>query len=301
MAKGKDSVIIYESFLDATEDLEAVAIAEIWRAIRAFIKGEEPTFTDMSAKLAWKFIKLQLEADADKWAKVCEARVSAGRNGGIKSGQSRCVAKQNEANEANASNGEAKRSKTKQNEANEADTDTDTDTEKKKNTKKENEQRRLEAAERIWQAYPKKDGKQEALKAIVKRLAEGLTEEYLTTRVKAYCVQCEGKDKAYIKNAQGWFNNARYEDSSLDNPTPSAESGELGLREFRLAYRKYNERDFETDICEKMPHHRAVLSAEYGELRTRFAADYNLIKQECRQPNSPLWRYVRAKLNSANF
>lgn len=134
MAKGKDSVIIYESFLDATEDLEAVAIAEIWRAIRAFMKGEEQTFTDMSAKLAWKFIKLQLEADADKWRKTCEARVSAGRNGGIKSGQSRGVAKQNEANEANASfasNGEAKRSKTKQNEANEADTDTDTD--KKKN------------------------------------------------------------------------------------------------------------------------------------------------------------------------
>lgn len=141
MAKGKDSVIIYESFLDATEDLEAVAIAEIWRAIRAFMKGEEQTFTDMSAKLAWKFIKLQLEADADKWRKTCEARVSAGRNGGIKSGQSRGVAKQNEANEANASfasNCEAKRSKTKQNEANEADTDTDTDTDiKKKYIKKE--------------------------------------------------------------------------------------------------------------------------------------------------------------------
>ena len=81
MAKGKDSVIIYESFLEATEDLEAVAIAEIWRAIRAFIKGEEPTFTDMSAKLAWKFIKLQLEADADKWRKTCAKRSEAGRVG----------------------------------------------------------------------------------------------------------------------------------------------------------------------------------------------------------------------------
>ena len=81
MAKGKDSVIIYESFLDATEDLEAVAIAEIWRAIRAFIKGEEPTFTDMSAKLAWKFIKLQLEADADKWRKTCVKRSESGRVG----------------------------------------------------------------------------------------------------------------------------------------------------------------------------------------------------------------------------
>ena len=81
MAKGKDSVIIYESFLEATEELEAVAIAEIWRAIRAFMKGEEPTFTDMSAKLAWKFIRLQLEADADKWRKTCAKRSEAGRVG----------------------------------------------------------------------------------------------------------------------------------------------------------------------------------------------------------------------------
>ena len=134
MAKGKDSVIIYESFLEATEDLEAVAIAEIWRAIRAFIKGEEPTFTDVSAKLAWKFIKLQLEADAQKWSRTCEARAVAGRRGGLKSG------KQNEANKANACfalNDEANASKAKQNEANEADTDTDTDTDKKKNIEKE--------------------------------------------------------------------------------------------------------------------------------------------------------------------
>ena len=134
MAKGKDSVIIYESFLEATEDLEAVAIDEIWHAIRAFIKGEEPKFTDISAKLAWKFIKLQLEADAQKWVRTCEARAVAGRRGGLKS------VKQNKANEAIAyfaSNDEANASKAKQNEANEADTDTDTDTDKKKNIEKE--------------------------------------------------------------------------------------------------------------------------------------------------------------------
>ena len=129
MAKGKDSVIIYESFLEATEDLEAVAIAEIWRAIRAFIKGEEPTFTDVSARLAWKFIKLQLEADAQKWSRTCEARAVAGRRGGLKSG---------EANASKAKQNEANASKAKQNEANEADTDTDTDTDKKKNIEKEN-------------------------------------------------------------------------------------------------------------------------------------------------------------------
>ena len=57
---------------------------------------------------------------------------------------------------------------------------------KKEKIKKE---KNLEdAAERIWQAYPKKDGKLEGIKAILKRLHEGLSEDYLLARVKAYCV-----------------------------------------------------------------------------------------------------------------
>ena len=147
MAKCKDSVIIYESFLEATEDLEAVAIAEIWHAIRAFIKGEEPKFTDVSAKLAWKFIKLQLEADAKKWSKTCEARAVAGRRGGLKSG------KQNEANEANACfalNDKAKTSKAKQNEANEADTDTDTDTDTEKEKIYKKEKSFVSEQDKVW-------------------------------------------------------------------------------------------------------------------------------------------------------
>ena len=120
MAKGKDSVIIYESFLEATEDLEAVAIAEIWHAIRAFIKGEEPKFTDISAKLAWKFIKLQLKADADKWRKTCDKRSEAGR-----------VGMKNRWKDITNDN------KPLQTITNITDTDTDTDTDKKKNIEKE--------------------------------------------------------------------------------------------------------------------------------------------------------------------
>lgn len=297
MAKGKDSVIIYESFLEATEDLEAVAIAEIWRAIRSFIKGEEPKFSDVSAKLAWKFIRLQLEADAQKWSKTCEARASAGRNGGIKSGQSRGVAKQVQANESNgsfASNSEAKSSKTKQSQANEADTDTETDTDKEKNiTKKEIEQKRLESAERIWQAYPKKDGKLEGIKAILKRLHEGLSEDYLLARVKAYCVCCKGKDKSYVKNAQGWFNQARYLDASLDNPAPPPELQPLSLDEFRIAYRKIHENDFAVDFCPDIERHKKILSADYQTLIAKYSDAFEDVKAKYNAPFSPLKKIVK--------
>lgn len=79
-----------------------------------------------------------------------------------------------------------------------------------------------ESAERIWQVYPKKDGKKEGIKAIIKRLKEGLTDEYLIGRVKAYAICVQGEEKRYIKHAQGWFNGERYLDEALDNPKPKA-------------------------------------------------------------------------------
>lgn len=161
---------------------------------------------------------------------------------------------------------------------------------KKEKNKKEKDLE--ESAERIWKVYPKKDGKQEGIKAILKCLQAGKSEAYLLDRVKAYCVQCEGKEKGYIKNAQGWFNNARYEDASLDNPAPPAESGELSLKAFRLAYRKCWEQDFAVDHCCDMPHHKAVLAADYATLRTDFRADYEDIKARYNAPFSPLKKYV---------
>lgn len=149
-----------------------------------------------------------------------------------------------------------------------------------------------EAAERIWQAYPKKDGKQEGIKAILKRLHEGLSEEYLLSRVRAYCVCCEGKDKGYVKNAQGWFNQARYMDASLDAPAPPQESGGLTLEEFRLAYRKVHEGDFALDFCPEMERHKAVLSAGYDALLREYKTEYDDIRARFNEPFSKLKIYV---------
>lgn len=81
MSKTKDSVVLYESFFEATAELEPVAIAEIWRAIHVYLNGDEPQFTDASARLAWRFIVLQLNADQKKWQQTCEKRTYAGRRG----------------------------------------------------------------------------------------------------------------------------------------------------------------------------------------------------------------------------
>ena len=158
---------------------------------------------------------------------------------------------------------------------------------KKEKIKKE---KNLEdAAERIWQAYPKKDGKLEGIKAILKRLHEGLSEDYLLARVKAYCVCCKGKDKSYVKNAQGWFNQARYLDASLDNPAPPPES----LDEFRSAYRKIHENDFAVDFCPDIERHKKILSADYQTLIAKYNDAFEDVKAKYNAPFSPLKKFVK--------
>lgn len=162
---------------------------------------------------------------------------------------------------------------------------------KKENNKKE---KKLEdAAERIWQAYPKKDGKLEGIKAILKRLYEGLSEDYLLARVKAYCVCCKGKDKSYVKNAQGWFNQARYLDASLDNPAPPPESQPLSLDEFRIAYRKIHENDFAVDFCPDIERHKKILSADYQTLIAKYNDAFEDVKAKYNAPFSPLKKFVK--------
>lgn len=162
---------------------------------------------------------------------------------------------------------------------------------KKEKIKKE---KNLEdAAERIWQAYPKKDGKLESIKAILKRLHEGLSEDYLLARVKAYCVCCKGKDKSYVKNAQGWFNQARYLDASLDNPAPPPESQPLSLDEFRIAYRKIHENDFAVDFCPDIERHKKILSADYQTLIAKYNDAFEDVKAKYNAPFSPLKKFVK--------
>ncbi len=162
---------------------------------------------------------------------------------------------------------------------------------KKEKIKKE---KNLEdAAERIWQAYPKKDGKLEGIKAILKRLHEGLSEDYLLARVKAYCVCCKGKDKSYVKNAQGWFNQARYLDASLDDPAPPPESQPLSLDEFRIAYRKIHENDFAVDFCPDIERHKKILSADYQTLIAKYSDAFEDVKAKYNAPFSPLKKFVK--------
>ena len=66
MEKGKDRVILYQSFFDATTGLKSEAKAELWDCIGKYLNGVSHSFKDRSAELAWNFIVIQLNTDKRK-------------------------------------------------------------------------------------------------------------------------------------------------------------------------------------------------------------------------------------------
>ncbi|MCT4085488.1 hypothetical protein HZP81_17210 [Elizabethkingia anophelis] len=125
MAKYKKSFIGYcdwERTFDFLSDEEA---GKLIKHFFAYVNDKDPILDDRLLQMAFEPIKLQLNRDLSKYEEVKRKRSEAGRQGGLKSGESRGKQSEpidsdslsNEANEAFASNA-------KQNEANEAVTDT---------------------------------------------------------------------------------------------------------------------------------------------------------------------------------
>lgn len=112
MAKEKPGVMMYWNTFDVLEALLDGQAKTMLRAIRNYSQyGEAPDFgEDTILTTLWLLIQPLMDADNERYERIREARIEAGRKGGIQSGKSRqqnkanaLEMKQNEANEANAS------------------------------------------------------------------------------------------------------------------------------------------------------------------------------------------------------
>lgn len=139
MARGKDSVILYQSFFDATAGLKAAAKAELWDCIGDYLNGASHKFKDRSAELAWGFIVRQLEADRQKYNERCRKNRENGNRGGrpLKNQSVEVEAFENPKKTNGFSENRNKPNGFFQN-PNDTDTDTDSD-KRKKCLKKENQ------------------------------------------------------------------------------------------------------------------------------------------------------------------
>lgn len=128
----------------------------------------------------------------------------------------KCLRKENKNDKENE---EKERSKEKE------DKETERTKESKENSKKESFSI---VAERIWKVYPKKDGKKKGIEAIINALKRGLTEEFLTERVELY-KQSRNVKQGFTMMAQGWFNQERYFDESLNQIKPKSSNYDEGF------------------------------------------------------------------------
>ena len=117
----RKAFLIHHDFREQVEDLSNEQLGELFRAILNYeIDNKLPLFTDKELKIAFKFIKINLDSTNQKYEEICEKRKRAGAIGG----------KQRVANQANAS-------KDKQRVANQANTNTNTSTNTNNDNKKE--------------------------------------------------------------------------------------------------------------------------------------------------------------------
>jgi len=110
MATGKKSVIIYIDLIHVIEKLTDQQAGQYFKHFLRYVNDLNPIAPDNLIDLIFEPQKQQLKRDLKDWEKTREKRSESGRLGGLKSGETR---KQNEANEASASN-------SKQKQANEA-------------------------------------------------------------------------------------------------------------------------------------------------------------------------------------
>lgn len=88
-------------------------------------------------------------------------------------------------------------------------------TQQNKNKKKKEDKDKeiyLSEFDKLWALYPKKQGKQSALKAYEKARKDGVSYEEVENGIRAYIEYVKGKDPQYIKMGSSFFNQRAWQD-----------------------------------------------------------------------------------------
>lgn len=103
MAEDKRPFLLYTDLKFVVNKLTNEKAGELFKTILAYVNDENPVIEDMVIDLVFEPIRQSLKRDLVKYNATKEKRAAAGRQGGIKSGETRSKTEQGEANEANAS------------------------------------------------------------------------------------------------------------------------------------------------------------------------------------------------------
>lgn len=190
----KNSFVLYTDYIEHIELLSMEQRGILLTAIMMYSTGQAMPDMDGMTKMAFSFIKAQIDRDNEKYERTVAARVEAGKKGGRPQ-------KQEEAKKANAFSDKQK----KQGKAKKPDTVTDNDTDTVNDTDIKNIY--TCAFETLWSAYPRKKEKARAFKCYKARLSDGFSEDALLTAVKRYAKECDIKstEDTFIKHGATFF------------------------------------------------------------------------------------------------
>lgn len=116
MAKDKKSFVLYADLIHTVKKMPKAKAGELFMTILEYVNDLNPEVKDKTVDLVFEPVKQQLKRDLKAYETIKQKRSEYGRQGGLKSGESRSKTKQNEASASTS----------KQNEANEAVNVTDT-------------------------------------------------------------------------------------------------------------------------------------------------------------------------------
>lgn len=108
MAENKKSFLLYANIIHTVKKLSKEQVADLFLTILEYVNDNDPVVNDIAVDLVFEPIKQQLKIDLKKWDEKIAKYSSAGRSGGLKSGEARrSNASKNEAKRSDASHGEA--------------------------------------------------------------------------------------------------------------------------------------------------------------------------------------------------
>ena len=206
----KNSFLIYHEYKEHFELLSDEELGRFMRGIMSYeIDGVLPEFDGM-LKMAFSFVRAQLDRDTKKYEEVKGKRSKAGQKS----------AEQRQTKATCVESDEHAPTKATVN------VDVDVDVDVKDNVKDKTQKKRMKnkdiivcdnvAAqfEVIWGIYPNKQGKQAALSHFDNALKNGVAFETIHEGVQNYAfyVQQKAIEQKYIKHGSTWFNQRCWED-----------------------------------------------------------------------------------------
>lgn len=197
----RDSFVLYVKYLENIELLNMEQRGILLTALMKYALKDEIPEMDGMTKMAFSFIKSQLDRDSKKYDETCKKRAESGKLGGRpkeKIEDSNAIALKENQDKAKKANGFSEKQNNPDND-NEYDNDNENDIKNKY----------MCAFEQLWTVYPRKKEKARAYKCYRARLSDGFSEDELLLAVKRYAEECKENrtQKKYIKLASTFLSN----------------------------------------------------------------------------------------------